>query len=322
MGSTSCAVPSSAHAFDKYDKLTALHRLRIRGVCSTTLRSMPVHITCQAPYIHLSTSSDSITVLRLEEGVGGVSTQEPQLHVVQADDIVRSGIHHVTIGLSHSDYKNLTIASDKACSLVGLLRSDKAENPTAKHSMAMIAVFEAELPSSITRLRVGNIRPPWQPDLSALPGIISNDIIGSSSDGSLFSFTILDAERWRLLRFIQNMCLRDKTICPHVNTTGRDNEHVEPDERNLRHFHIDGDILKRLLDRGAEERLTAMLDAEPENTNFEGHGYRIRDFDTSQRRKERFFEIAQEALAVQPELDSVVTGSVRFLEQLLQPILQ
>lgn len=60
------------------------------------------------------------------------------------------------------------------------------------------------------RLRRGPVRPTFQnhqQPSSAATGVLVNDIIGASSDGTLFGFSLIDEKAWRLLRFLQNACV-------------------------------------------------------------------------------------------------------------------
>lgn len=186
---------------------------------------------------------------------------------------------------------------------------------------AMPVAFEAAMPRSITRLRKGNIRPPWQWK-GNLPGILHDDIIGTGTDGSLYAFSVLDEQSWRLLRFVQNMCLHNKHLCPHTSDPTLRRLHLEPDMTRKTSFHVDGDILLRLLEaqQGPEECLTDMLLVKPRAIKDADETV---DFDSSEKRCERFEELAEDVLG---KRDRVLQGTsigrvVRWLKDVLTPVL-
>lgn len=102
----------------------------------------------------------------------------------------------------------INLISDKSCSLAGLLGP---RNPTRRSTARTL--FEATLPKSIIRLRRGKIRPSWVrrlTDHNSSSGIIADDIIGLSSDGTLYSFTIVDEKNWSILKFLEFLIQLDK----------------------------------------------------------------------------------------------------------------
>ncbi|KAL1838353.1 hypothetical protein VTJ49DRAFT_2784 [Mycothermus thermophilus] len=139
-------------------------------------------------------------------------------------------------------------------------------------------VFEAELPCAVRRFGTGRTRSVWerwrrdggrdgdgQPRYGRIQATKDDaEILGVSLDGSMREFTLLRPEAWRLLRFLQNLALADKGVCPFRGVTGRDEgraveieEDPEPRMDRCLEMHIDGDILKRCLDGRVLERLLA-----------------------------------------------------------------
>ncbi|SPQ23721.1 83584e03-818d-4b11-90c2-03de08d0c3f1 [Thermothielavioides terrestris] len=132
-------------------------------------------------------------------------------------------------------------------------------------------VVEAELPYSIRRLRRGRTRPAWeqrraphagaQPRYGRLPATVDDaEILGISLHGSLHRFTLLSVDAWRLLRFVQNLALASEAVCPFVSPQvlreqrGRDGS-PEPRLSYGLDMHVDGDILRRCLERRALEEM-------------------------------------------------------------------
>ncbi|ORY18589.1 mono-functional DNA-alkylating methyl methanesulfonate N-term-domain-containing protein [Clohesyomyces aquaticus] len=126
---------------------------------------------------------------------------------------------------------NIVLVSDKTCSLVGLYHSPKQ---TTQWQLAAETLFEANLPRSITRLQRGDIRPRWRrpayynpyptpnprPEThqnadsngggqihgnNAMPGVLTDDIIGTCSDGTVYGFSILGSQATWVLRLLSNL---------------------------------------------------------------------------------------------------------------------
>lgn len=226
----------------------------------------------------------------------------------------RSGCHHLVLDTPTD--QRLILTSDKQSCVVGLLQP---QHRTRQNAMPI--VFEAAMPRSITRLRKGNIRPPWQRK-AELPGILHDDIIGAGTDGSLYAFSVLDEHSWRLLRFLENMCLRNKHLCPHTSDLMLRRLHLEPDVTRKTSFHVDGDVLLRLseAEQGPDECLTAMLSVEPREVNDADE---IVDFDSSEKRWERFEELAGDILGARDwRLQGNSVGRVvSWLRDVLTPVL-
>lgn len=255
-------------------------RFHLQTPAKLAMRSPGRHITVKEPYIYVSSSRESLSVYRFDAG---------QLLYQFGDQSAREGLHHL-----HFPSQSLVLASDMSDTVVGLWQP-----PERRIDNAMTTVFEAVLPTSITRLR--RITPPmWShnnheyhesslENLYNSPGLRNETILGSSADGTLTQMSILSAEEWRLLRFVQNMAERHPLICPfHPGNPHR--RHIEPsDAPRPHHMHINGDILGRMLERGGERLLNEMLDVEPDH---ESHT----DFGSKEERRERFEELAKVVL--------------------------
>ncbi|KAI9718568.1 MAG: hypothetical protein M1812_004019 [Candelaria pacifica] len=254
-------------------------------VCSYRLRSPGLHIDVKGPLIYVTTASDSVQILKFED-----NTLSHQF----SDSVAREGLHHLTL-----PNLSITLASDKACNVAGLWQ------PPTRLTATPATVFEAELPGSMIRLRLGSVRPPWR-SLAGLPGLLQDDIIGVSVDGALYQITLLTAAAWRLLRFIQNLCARSPSVSPityHQSPLG----HIEPEDTNPRSFHVDGDVLSRLLALESSE-LQFMLDQMSSSS----------DAAEVRARRERFEELVREVLQ---EVHDPVQAAMDYMRCLLQPLL-
>ena len=168
--------------------------------------------------------------------------------------------------------------------------------------------FEALMPNILTRLRIARLRKSWQPRLF-IPGFVpfSDDdanieIIGASLYGTLHEIKIFREPAWRLLRWVQNLCLRSVTICPVVTATSLQ-QPLEPNARMPRGKHINGDVLVVLVEQG-EDSLRELLDADTEQ--FPNLRRMPADFTSPSARRERLAELLKELLF--PEL---TTGLVQ-----------
>ena len=234
------------------------------------MRSPARHLSIVEPLIYVSSTRESLAVFRYET---------ERIVYQYGDQSARDGIHHV-----HIPEHSLVLASDATNTVVGLWQP-----PERRVDNAMSTVFEAVLPESITKLRRIS-RPLWH-GKTALAGE-NESVIGSSANGTVTQFDILE-KGWRLLRFMQNVAERNPLVCPFA---GRQpyKRHIEPPAVRPHFRHIDGDILHRLLQRGAEDCLRDMLNVEPD---LESHT----DFDTVEDRWERFKELASEVVDVKGE---------------------
>lgn len=275
-------------------------RFHLQAPAKLAMRSPGRHITVKEPYIYVSSSRESLSVYRFDAG---------QLVYQFGDQSARDGLHHL-----HFPSQSLVLASDMSDTVVGLWQP-----PERRIDNAMTTVFEAVLPTSITRLR--RITPPmWShndhesslENLYNSPGLRNEPILGSSADGTLTQMSILSSEEWRLLRFIQNMAERHPLICPfHPGNPHK--RPIEPSDARPHYMHINGDILERMLHRGGEGLLNEMLDVEPDH---ESHT----DFGSKEERRERFGELAKEMLKV--GRDGEVVGMVVLcLRDLLRNVL-
>ena len=249
------------------------------------MRSPARHITIAEPLIYVSSIRESLTVYRYENG---------KLVYQYGDQCAREGLHHI-----HVPEHSLLFASDMTNTVVGLYQP-----PERRIDNAMSTVFEATLPSSITRLK-RIARPSWSHDNS--PEANNELIIGVSADGTITKFDIV-TKGFRVFKFIQNMAERNPVTCPFAGIMPHKKQ-LEPKVDRPHRMHVNGDILKRVLQRGGEECIRNMLNVEPD---LEMHT----DFDSVEDRWTRFRDLAGEVVDIGDDgwlgsLVKVIEGSLR-----------
>ncbi|MCJ1468244.1 hypothetical protein MMC07_006872 [Pseudocyphellaria aurata] len=272
---------------------------RILQPIKCSLGTRGLHISTHEPLVYVTTDQNGLMVFRVEE-----TKLVPHLNDANA----RDGFHHLTI-----PELSLTITSQKTCTIAGLW-----EPPKRRVDGSASTVFEAALPGSITRFRRIR-RPPWQKSLrlDGSSAATSDPILGTSTNGAIYQFDILDESSRSLLRFIQNMALLDRVICPFRNDFAPRPRHLDPCVAREKNLHVDGDIIRRLLDRDAELTLQSMLERAPLPANRRGEEF---DFDSAVSRQKRFAELARAAGVVDwesgEELMTAVISWIRFRLQI------
>lgn len=237
--------------------------------------SPALSITVQEPYIYMSTARESLMILR-------VSDDKLALHAHDRQKL--DGLSHVHIGGD----QNLILASSRG-GRVSILR-EKGVNENYK--MMPVALCEAHLPSSVSKLSWGTKPSPVSPR--------SQIFYGTAMNGAVHQFMTLAENEWRLLRLLQNLCVRDPVICPFTPRRTRLRSPVvnDPLEFQPSQMHIDGDILDRLVQRGPD-CLTRMLATEEFPTSS------TPEPETTQEIRDRFSELCGEVLGEEAELGAV-----------------
>lgn len=205
-------------------------------------------------FIYVTTDGNGINIFALQD-------QGLVRHCIS--EKAREGIHHIVV-----PQRDLVITSQRDKTVTGLWQNAYCFLPYSTE-----AIFEATLPGSITRFAPIR-RPLWQqgpePDDREFP--IPHDtltyrsafhtdedpIIGTSTNGAIYQFQIIEAESWRLLRFLQNLVMRHPGICTFANSSLLpDPDAYSPTSRRIveaEEYQVDGDILMLWLKRGAPER--------------------------------------------------------------------
>ncbi|MCJ1249735.1 hypothetical protein MMC30_006961 [Trapelia coarctata] len=291
-----------------YTSGTALHLTTLENADGTSklthrmswdrLRSEGVSVSVRKPYIYVTTAKHSISVFVIER-----NAFRP---LFTDEDGARPGLHHIVLP-THP----MVLASDRNGVVAGLWQP-----PFGQAINSFRTVFEAVLPGPIRKLHLALVKTPW----SAEREEVEDTIIGSSLDGSFYQFELLDEAKWRLLRFLQNLCERNGNICP-LKHLKRHRQRLEPLVPTKRDMHIDGDILWRLIERGGRYSgmmIQSMLEEAPD----EDPSRRTDEFETSEERVARFSEIVRDAaLGGDSGENDSVEAVVRFLRSMLQPIL-
>ena len=259
--------------------------IKWQSLVKAEMRSPARHITIAEPLIYISSSHESLTVYRHETG---------KLVYQYGDQCAREGLHHI-----HVPEHSLIFASDMNNTVIGLYQS-----PERRLDNAMSRVFEAVLPSPITRLK-RIAKPAWSHDTS--PEANNELIIGTSADGTITQFDMV-TKGFQVFKFIQNMAERNPLICPFAGIMPHKKQ-LEPNTDRPHRMHVNGDILRRVLEREGEECIRDMLNVEPD---LEMHT----DFDSVEDRWTRFRELAGEVVDIEDEgwlgsLVEVIGGRLR-----------
>jgi len=214
----------------------------------------------------------------------------------------------------------MILIADKAKRLAGITHP-----LNDRHQQATSTIFEAHLSRSVVRLKKVAIRPPWRQ--KNIPGVLYDDLIGSCTDGSVFQLSILNAEVWRLLKFVENLCRWADEVARLDAGPGYCVRVVVDPDRDIANtrsrktgYHVDGDVLDRLLRVGGRRELKAMLELpllDEEDTEGEA------DFNAPpEERVERFFALAGAALGtVDGDVDVVIGHVVDWMRDILAPML-
>ncbi|KAI9671656.1 MAG: hypothetical protein M1831_003184 [Alyxoria varia] len=209
-------------AISRYDSLPECERRKLH-----TFNSDVVQISVTRPFVYISTTEHSLSVFRY-----GDNEFKPFTH----DDTARPSLCNLPLQTA-----NFVLFTDNHQKLAGMYHGSE---PTIRSITK--PVFEAKLHRPVRTLRKINSQQPWK--MKQVEGIIERDIIGTATDGSLFAFSILTERLWRLLGFIQNLCKADPSICTVTKPISGQASGFEPASKGPKDFHVDGDILKRLLD--------------------------------------------------------------------------
>lgn len=244
--------------------------IKWQSLVKAEMRSPARHITIVGSLIYVSSTRESLTVYRYESGT---------LVYQFGDQCAREGLHHM-----HIPEHSLVFASDMDNTIVGLYQP-----PERRIDNAMSTVFEATLPNSIARLtRVA--KPVWSHDTSTASN--SEIIIGISVDGTITQLDIV-TKGFQVFKFIQNLAERNPITCPFAGMMPHKRQ-LEPKADRPHRMHVNGDILKRVLERGGEECIRDMLNVRPD---LEMHT----DFDSVEDRWARFRELAGEIVDIGEE---------------------
>lgn len=226
--------------------------------------SMPIIYDLMTRGLYISVDIDEFIYVTTDgNGINIFALQDEGFVRHCISEKAREGIHHIVV-----PQRDLVITSQRDKTVTGLWQNAYCFLPYSTE-----AIFEATLPGSITRF-ASIRRPLWQQgpepddrefptphDTSTFRSAFHTDedpIIGTSTNGAIYQFQIIEAESWRLLRFLQNLVMRHAEICPFGDSTLLpDPDTYSPTSRRIveaEEYHVDGDILMLWLKRGEPER--------------------------------------------------------------------
>jgi hypothetical protein len=246
--------------------------------------SPAVSMSCHEPYLYMSTSRESLMILK-------ATGENLVLHAY--DRQKHDGLSHIHIG---GDME-LTITSSRGGRISILSEKGVTEND----KMMPVALCEAHLSSSVTRLSPGTRH-------FSMP-TSSQVFYGTAMNGTVYRFLTLGEKEWRLLRFLQNLCVRDPIICPFTpkrkrqrNPAGNESLAFQPSQ-----MHVDGDILSRLLMRGSSYLVQMLVTEEFFTPSTPDSG-------SPQAISERFSELARDLLG---DIQNPVEVVMKWLKRTL-----
>ncbi|KAL4985547.1 mono-functional DNA-alkylating methyl methanesulfonate N-term-domain-containing protein [Aspergillus falconensis] len=216
---------------------------RVRSTRFSVL-SPAISMSSHEPYIYLSTARESLMVLRNTE-------DKLALHAYDRQKL--DGLSHSHIG---GDMK-LTLASSRG-GRVSLLTENGV---TETDKMLPAALCEAHLPWSVMKLISTSESSPLS--------TCSNTFYGLAMNGTVYRLLTLEEKEWRLLRLLQDLCIRDTGICPFTPRRKRQRNPVGHDPLKFQpsRMHIDGDILRRLVTRDADYLVRMLAGGEDQSAN-------------------------------------------------------
>ncbi|KAL4922732.1 mono-functional DNA-alkylating methyl methanesulfonate N-term-domain-containing protein [Aspergillus aurantiobrunneus] len=256
---------------------------RVRSARFSVL-SPAISMSSHEPFVYLSTARESLLVLEAAEDKLALHAYDRQKH---------DGLSHIHIG----GEMKLTLASSRG-GRVSLLTENGV---TGTDKMMPAALCEAHLPSSVMKLTSSS-------EPSPLPAR-SHAFYGTAMNGTVYRFLTLEEKEWRLLRLLQDLCIRDVVICPFTPRRKRQRNPVshEPLDFQPSHMHIDGDILSRLVTRDSDYLMWMLVGEEDNQRSSERHGPA---HDTVQ----LFTELTREVLG---ETSNPAATVIRWLKRLL-----
>lgn len=234
-------------------------------VGSTAKLSTPITFDLMTRGLSISVDDDEFIYVTTDgNGINIFALQDKGLVRHCISEKAREGIHHIVVS-----QQDLVLTSQRDKTVTGLWQHAYCSLPYSAE-----AIFEATLPGSITRF-VPIRRPLWQqaPALEDTDFPTPHDvltgrsafhtdedpIIGTSTNGAIYQFQILETGPWRLLRFLQNLVMRHAEICPFSDSSLLpDPDTYTPTSRIIveaEEYHVDGDILRLWLERGEPERV-------------------------------------------------------------------
>ncbi|KAI9931792.1 hypothetical protein MW887_010371 [Aspergillus wentii] len=243
-----------------------------------------VSMTAHEPFLYMSTSRESLMVLKVVDDNLNLHSYDRQKH---------DGLSHVHVG----GEMKLTTATSRG----GRVSIFTGHGVTDNDKMMPVALCEAHLPLSVTKLCTGSKPSPLSP--------YSPVLYGTTINGTAYRFLTLGEKEWQVLRLLQNLCERDSLISPFTPRRKRQRNPVgsDPSQFSSSRMHIDGDILSRLVARGSGHLKQMLATNEFDNPSWPEAG-------SAQTTMERFSELSKDLLGENP---SPVDAVMRWLRNSL-----
>ncbi|KAK7743196.1 hypothetical protein SLS53_004281 [Cytospora paraplurivora] len=212
------------------------------------------------------TKLDSLKVLKEDEDGG-------TFRVSHVDPVTRPALDMIEVAGAWSSSPPSPLMTEPASSIVILADQNSGLTglwvPWDCPDKDCEVLFEADIPSTVRRLRLGRTLPAWSRDVrknrrfGLLPASANDaEILGMGIDGSLQSFTLLDLRVWYFLRLVQNIAETSAELYPFTYLKFETVEEEEaydprPVVDNSLQMQVDGDLMQRILDKRALEELVS-----------------------------------------------------------------
>ncbi|KAM0438853.1 hypothetical protein ACHAPT_001614 [Fusarium lateritium] len=197
-----------------------------------------------------------------------VESRHTEASLIHCDQVVRYTSHMIEMGDSQNQPGEwpLNVLSTSQASFAGVWV------PRGQRNREFEVVVSGKLPTSIRKFQRGHTRPFWlatdrQRQYDTLFSTVDQaEVLGVSLDGSLQHFALIGLDLWRFLSLVQNLAKHDKDICPFQPGNGSRKKGDEDEEDMYLDLepqmvpdkmHVDGNVLKRCLDRRALETLVS-----------------------------------------------------------------
>ena len=254
----------------KWESICAPFKLSHRGTS----------VSVSGALIYVSAANEGLVTLRLEDlpSHHDGENYSHRLTLVAQPPRSSQSLSHTILPLNPAT--KIALLSTQNRQLLGL--TSPTPNDPGPHRTRLL--FEAHLPRSLTSVRQGSTRPPWRAQPSS--EVLTSDLIGLSTDGSITGIALIDKPLWRRLFWLQRIIEWDKTFSPHapeIPLYGVDAEAYEGRDRGVpigfgpasedeialfaedditlqNDLHIDGDVLARVLVPGGIRMLSRALE--------------------------------------------------------------
>lgn len=292
----------------KWEELCSPFALSSRGVQVTVEKDQG-----GKQIITVSTQKDSLITLSLNENDDGFTLDPVSMGPRSHDSLSHLVLPSNTAPYSIMDVDQFTLLATKNCHLVGLVAPKTPDSSTLQYSSLEI-VFDAELPSSLTRLTQSKLAVRKGPS----PSGVSCRVVGCTTDGTLYEILLIEERLRRRLFWLQRLIEWSEELSPHswlepaYSTDNPDGTY--PYQRELpiglgsegakllytgnskaNDMHIDADVLKRGLSKDGIAAIKKVIE------NFAGEEDALGSWLRQHMEKE--FVALEAVLAIAKELD-------------------